>query len=100
MTSGGHEIGYVPEEDAADLAPLLDTDHPYTARVKKVLSGSTHDIPVIIADVFQPGTSIPSVVLPSAATPTTAKRTRSFKPAIYLAAAAVLVIAVLSRCGG
>jgi hypothetical protein len=55
LTEGGHEVGFVPEEDAAELAPLIDAGHPYVAKVKKILSGSTHDIPVVMADLFARG---------------------------------------------
>jgi hypothetical protein len=53
VTASGHHIGFVPEEHASDLAPLLDRAHPYVAKIKKVLTGSTHPIPVVVADLFR-----------------------------------------------
>lgn len=58
VTASGHHIGFVPEEHASDLAPLLDKAHPYLARIKKVLTGSTHPIPVVVADLFRHGANI------------------------------------------
>lgn len=53
VTASGRHIGFVPEEHASDLAPLLDKAHPYVAKIKKVLIGSTHPIPVVVADLFR-----------------------------------------------
>ena len=51
LTMTGKEIGFVPEEEAIAMAPLLDAGHTYSAFVKKVLLGSSHKIPVIVAKV-------------------------------------------------
>lgn len=59
LTADGHDIGFVPEEDAKVLAPLLDAGHRYAARIKKVFSGSSHDIPVIVADIYRHGSAVP-----------------------------------------
>ena len=50
----GMDIGYVPEECAMDMAPLLDRGQKYRAFVKKILSGGQHLIPVIIANFYRP----------------------------------------------
>ncbi|MGK2913886.1 MAG: HIRAN domain-containing protein [Porticoccaceae bacterium] len=60
MTDGGDQIGFVPEDDAVELAPLLDSGHIYSASIKKLLSGSRSPIPVVVAAVYQLGASIPT----------------------------------------
>lgn len=62
LASTGHEIGFVPEDDAFVLAPLLDSGHCYEAQVKKILSGRSHDIPVIVVDIYRADASLPNVV--------------------------------------
>lgn len=62
LTQSGHQIGFVPEDDAGDLAPLLDSRHRYAARVKKILQGSSHQIPVIVADIYGPDSTAPALV--------------------------------------
>lgn len=49
----GMEIGFVPEDDAQDMAGLLDDDHPYTAIVKKILTGGRAPIPIVLAKFYQ-----------------------------------------------
>jgi hypothetical protein len=51
--TGDQQIGYVPEEDAAALAPLLDAKHPYVAEIKKVLTGGEVPRPVVVVDVLR-----------------------------------------------
>jgi HIRAN domain len=68
LTTSGHEIGFVPEEDATELAPLLDSGHPYAARIKKILAGSSHDIPVIVADIYSRDSNVPNLMRPSEST--------------------------------
>ena len=61
-TTSGHQIGFVPEEDAADVAPLLDAGHPYLAQIKKILTGGRYPIPVVIADVYRKDATISGLV--------------------------------------
>ncbi len=105
VTAGGHHIGFVPEEDAIELAPLLDSDHPYTARIKKILSGSSHGIPVIIADIYRKDSTVPNVVPASAPVPAIStapprgpKSNSATKVVIGIIAVALIVVAVRS-CG-
>lgn len=72
----GHQIGYVPESDVRDLAPLLDADRPYRARVKKILTGGRAPIPIVVADVFSIGSTTPGL------------RTRADAPARLVSAGA------------
>jgi hypothetical protein len=53
VISGGEQIGFVPEEDAQDLAPLLDSGHKYTAHVKRLLTEGRSPIPVVFASVYR-----------------------------------------------
>jgi hypothetical protein len=53
LLAAGHQIGYVPETDVRELAPLLDSDRPYRAHIKKILTGGRAPIPVVVADVFR-----------------------------------------------
>jgi hypothetical protein len=50
--SNGMQAGYVPEELAREIAPLLNSGHRHRAYVKKILVGGRVPIPVIIADLF------------------------------------------------
>jgi len=50
--SNGMQAGYVPEEHAVDVAPLLDAGHNHIAYVKKILTGGRTPIPVIVASLF------------------------------------------------
>jgi hypothetical protein len=49
----GAQVGYVPEEMAAEVAPLLDQGLPHTAILTKVLTGGRSHIPVVQARVFR-----------------------------------------------
>ena len=50
----GMQIGFVPEEDAIEVAPHLDAGHPHAAYIKKILTGGRSPIPVVVASVFRP----------------------------------------------
>ncbi len=62
----GQQIGYVPEELATEMAPLLDNKHQHRARIKKVLEGRRYPIPVVIAEIFKPEAELPPLVVPPA----------------------------------
>jgi hypothetical protein len=49
----GLDIGYVPEGDAAYLAPQLDRGAVQSAQVKKVLTGGRGPIPVVWGELYQ-----------------------------------------------
>lgn len=55
LTSNGSMIGFVPEDLAADLAPLLDSGWLQKAHFTKILSGRRAPIPVVQAQLFAPG---------------------------------------------
>ena len=64
----GFRIGYVPEELARDLAPLLDTGYQVRSRVKKILGSGRVPIPVIITDVYRQDAMPPGAERPSGET--------------------------------
>jgi HIRAN domain len=57
----GMGIGYVPEECARDMAPLLDRGQKYQAFVKKILSGGRYLLPVIIANFYRPDANVEGI---------------------------------------
>ena len=54
-------IGYVPREDAAFLAPLLDAGLKQQAYCTKVLEGRIGPIPVVQVSVYDPESTIPAI---------------------------------------
>jgi hypothetical protein len=58
VLANGLQIGYVPEEDAQEFAPLLDQGYPYTARVKKILTGGRAPIPVVVTAIYNSGAPV------------------------------------------
>lgn len=83
----GFEIGYVPESQAARLAPFLDDGAHHIARVKKVLQGRSVPIPVVWGDLLSADAPVRGSVGPSetpqrrewSEQPGTAGETRSSK---------------------
>ena len=70
--NNGAQAGYVPEEIATELAPLLDQRLPHTGVLTKVLTGGRTPIPVVQARVFSADAQVPDLVhegeVPAAAT--------------------------------
>ncbi|MBI4205454.1 MAG: HIRAN domain-containing protein [Betaproteobacteria bacterium] len=73
-TASGHQIGFVPEEDAADVAPLLDSGHPFLAHIKKILTGGRYPIPVVVAEAYRKDARIQTPPQPQAHAPRTTYR--------------------------
>lgn len=48
----GMQIGFVPEDDAIELAPLLDNGAHQTAMITKILDGRRGPIPVVDVDLY------------------------------------------------
>jgi hypothetical protein len=55
------QIGYVPEEDARELAPLLKAGNPYMAEIKKILTSGRSPRPVVVLDVFDSDARFPGL---------------------------------------
>lgn len=61
LNTAGDELGYVPREDAAVMAPLLDVGAWVEATVKKVIEArSGHTLPVIISTMYRHGVERPT----------------------------------------
>lgn len=58
----GMTIGFVPEEDAVNLAPLIDDGALHDAMITKVLSGRRGPIPVVDATLYTADAKVPNLV--------------------------------------
>ncbi len=63
-TESGVPIGYVPEELATEIAPLLDRGCRHQAYFTKVLSGGHSPIPVVQAYLYGADATLEGAVLP------------------------------------
>lgn len=62
LTESGRPVGYVPEDWAIDLAPLLDDGALHTATFKKILDYDTGPVPVVIARFYEPAATVPGAL--------------------------------------
>jgi len=61
LNTASDELGYVPREDAAVMAPLLDAGGWVEATVKKIIEArSGHTLPVIISTMYRHSVERPS----------------------------------------
>lgn len=58
----GYTIGFVPEEDAQVIAPLLDDGCPHIATIKTIMEGGRAPVPVVISRVYDPDVEMDNVV--------------------------------------
>jgi hypothetical protein len=58
----GRAIGYVPEADAARLAPMFDAGALHTAEIKKILQGSVAPVPVVWGVLYEVDAPVPNAV--------------------------------------
>ncbi|HEX9671303.1 MAG TPA: HIRAN domain-containing protein [Thermoanaerobaculia bacterium] len=68
-TRGGIQVGYVPEDYALEIAPLLDQGYRHEAFFTKVLTGGRSPIPVVQAYVYRPDATVKEAVLPAEVPP-------------------------------
>lgn len=61
-TKQGFHIGYVPEMDAKEMAPLLDQGHLQYADFKKILTGGRCPILFVVGDIYRPDATIDGAV--------------------------------------
>jgi hypothetical protein len=61
--ANGMHIGFVPEEFACDVAPLLDQGLPHEAFITKILTGGRSPIPVVQAYLYRRDASLAGIVL-------------------------------------
>ena len=52
---GGQQLGFVPKDEARQLAPLLDGGCRYTAQISEIIGTSRSRVPVVHADMYRPG---------------------------------------------
>jgi hypothetical protein len=64
LRADGADLGYVPEEEAKRLAPILDGGAHQDATVKRTLSGYRGRIPVIWGGLYRPDADAPDAVPP------------------------------------
>ena len=94
--SNGMQIGFVPETDARDMAPDLDSGCPHRAYLKKILAGRRAPIPVVVASLYHPETAQrPGLVLQHQVPVKVAPDDRSAPSLLYVAIAVATIIAVL-----
>jgi HIRAN domain len=94
--SNGSEIGYVPDDDARQLAPLLDDGCRYEARITEVLTTGRGPIPVVQARVFGSGESGNSAQLQPGTAHEDRQTSRGFGPRLVIGTAlAVALVAAL-----
>lgn len=56
-------LGYVPEDDASDVADFLDRNHPYKARIKKIWTARDGNlVPIIQFEFYRPDCAVPGLV--------------------------------------
>ncbi len=60
--ANGMGVGFVPEEHAVDMSALLDSGHLHVASLKDLLEGGRTPIPVVVAELYLPGSDRPGVV--------------------------------------
>lgn len=65
----GASIGYVPRDDAQEMADCLDSGWIHSASIKKVLRGGRIPIPVVVAEFHRPEKLLETTPEPSASSP-------------------------------
>jgi len=60
--ANGMSIGYVPDEDAQSIAPLLDAGALHRATIKKIWPGRRVDVPIISAELFDVNSGVTGCV--------------------------------------
>lgn len=58
----GYTIGFVPEEDAQVIAPLLDDGCPHIATIKTIMEGGRVPVPVVVSRVYDPDAEVDDAV--------------------------------------
>jgi hypothetical protein len=66
-TRQGYHIGFVPEGEARELAPLLDKSCLYQANIVKILGRTGAPIPVVDVDVYSQDATLPDLLLEGSA---------------------------------
>lgn len=61
-TGEGYQIGFLPEEEAIGLAPLLDQGCLHFAEVEWIMTGRSVPIPVVWGKVYRPDSGVTTAV--------------------------------------
>jgi len=96
LIEDGQCIGFVPERDAIELAPLLDGGSKYEAYVKKVLGSGRVPIPVVVAYIYPPASDAHSTLVTSVTSSEGVTATHPMSWMVYvLVPAGVLALAAV-----
>jgi hypothetical protein len=105
VTADGEQVGFVPEEDARDLAPLLDNGALQSATFVRILDRGRYPIPVVDGLLYAKDATLPGLTKsadvpggrPISASPSTpaSASTRHKGPPIGLIVVVVLVLMAL-----
>lgn len=98
LTQNGVMVGFVPEDEAGDMAPLLDQGCRYEAFFTKVLSGGRVPIPVVQIYVYGVNASVEGTIT-QAETPTSIKPSSAGGVSIrlmYIVIGVVLLLVILN----
>lgn len=98
LTQNGVMVGFVPEDDAVYMAPLLDQGCRYEAFFTKVLSGGRTPIPVVQTYVYGANATVEGTIT-QAETPTSVKPLSSagvYIPWMHIAIGVVLLLVILN----
>lgn len=98
LTQNGVMVGFVPEDDAVDMAPLLDQGCRYEAFFTKVLSGGRTPIPVVQTYVYGANATVEGSIT-QADTPASVKMSSSVSgsiPWMYIVIGVVILLVILN----
>ena len=98
LTQNGVMVGFVPEDDAVDMAPLLDQGCRYEAFFTKVLSGGHTPIPVVQTYVYGANATVEGSIT-HADTPASVKMSSPVSgsiPWMYIVLGVVILLVILN----
>jgi hypothetical protein len=109
VTEDGDEVGFVPKEDARDLAPFLDDGALQQATFSRILDQGRYPIPVVQGQLYPEGATLPNLTaredvpggrpMSASASPPAAASTRPARPPIGLIiVVAVVLMALVGMC--
>lgn len=65
LVAQGYQIGYVPREDAAVLAPQLDAGCKQKAWIKKIIEGPRYPTPYVLAEMYHEASEVTGALAPA-----------------------------------
>lgn len=98
----GMQIGYVPEEDAREMATFLDEGYKYRALIKQILTGGRTPIPVVNVRIYHPQADMeelrPGDKVPERKSIPFIARRSGYGLAVVVLAALLLMLVRFSMC--